>query len=629
MVKKKEMKEKKPIDMDVEETVQELRMIPVKNIKPSKDNYRRQFDVKAMEELTESVRSKGVLQPILVRPVVGINGYWEIVTGFRRHMASKNAGLPLIPCIARNLSDEDALEIQIIENDQREDPNPIDQAEGYHRLIEIGKHTPETLADKLHKSVKYVTERLKLMGLTKEAKFALRDEKIAIGHALLILRLGNQEEQNEFLKQIIEDELTVSMARDEIDQFSRKIGKAVFDTTECSTCIYNSTNQTILFPELENADAECTDKSCYALKLKKHYEAIINEARKKGFKIILDKKEVNRLTNWNSRRSKEIMSPEKKRKDYCGSASFPKRYKSECMLCTADHAYYVFEEKDWKGEVELHCGEICLNKQCLDEMSGTKSEAGRGGNGNGAGEGDSSGAPSNLYLHARGCRDRFLKKELRTILSQIEKPVSERLRLRLIIFHLCEKFRHEEALKPVIEEFGGKFGSSIYGPAIYSYPKAIAHGSLPDALREILLATINSTDCEVLLQMAEESGLDMAKDFGADEDFLKAMKKNELIAFTKEHGLDIGKLTENSKKGQIVSAILTHDLRGKLTKDMIKACEINEIDLMDIDYEPPFVECSHCHERFAMYVLGEEAEIADDGEFICSSCQKELETAGK
>ncbi|MEK7075507.1 MAG: ParB/RepB/Spo0J family partition protein, partial [Patescibacteria group bacterium] len=105
-------------------------LIDIAKIKPSKSNYRKTSNLKGVEELTDSIKSKGVLQPIIVRTQKG-NGSFEIVTGHRRHAAAKNAGLKQIPCILKDCSDAEALEIQVIENSQREDVNPMEEAMGF------------------------------------------------------------------------------------------------------------------------------------------------------------------------------------------------------------------------------------------------------------------------------------------------------------------------------------------------------------------------------------------------------------------------------------------------------------------------------------------------------------------
>lgn len=120
---------------------------------PSEKNYRRKVDKTGLVELTESVRQKGVIQPIIVRPIKG-NGHYEIVAGFRQYQAATAAGLTTIPAIIEQFDDETALEVAITENSQREDVNPIDEALGFKRMIDTGAEV-ETIGAKIGRPVAY------------------------------------------------------------------------------------------------------------------------------------------------------------------------------------------------------------------------------------------------------------------------------------------------------------------------------------------------------------------------------------------------------------------------------------------------------------------------------------------
>jgi ParB/RepB/Spo0J family partition protein len=155
-------------------------------IKPSKTNPRRSLNGPAMDELVVSVKSHGVLQPFLVRP----NGKgYELVAGHRRFEAANKAGLERIPAAVRQLSDNEALEIQVIENLQRQDLHPLEEAEGYRQLVTLHKYDAARIAERVGRSVKYVYDRIKLTQLTKSAKQLFLDGRITAGHAILLARL--------------------------------------------------------------------------------------------------------------------------------------------------------------------------------------------------------------------------------------------------------------------------------------------------------------------------------------------------------------------------------------------------------------------------------------------------------
>lgn len=535
-------------------------LIDVAKIKPW-SNYRKTFKLKGLEELTDSVKSKGVLQPIIVRPKKG-NGSFEIVTGHRRHTAAKDAGLKQMPCILKECTDEEVIEIQVIENSQREDVNPMEEGIGFKKLIEMGKHTPETLAKKLDKSLSYVFGRLSLAKLPEEVQKAVLGEKITLGHALVLTRLRHASEQKEMLKAIFSNEWSVRDTANNIEDFSHDIKDAVFDTKACDKCPYLSRNQTVLFPELKKT-GECMDRGCYAKKTMDFYKAFLDEKKKQGFKVITDKKEF--LTLRNSNKGIEIYQP-----DTGHYSSVPKRYKSECVKCTEHHAYFLYEEEAYRGSKHIYFGEMCTNKKCLDAMNRQKAdrETDRDTDRENSGNGGRI-SPHTIAAHARACRDRFLREQLP---GKVE--ASETLQKRLLIYTLLVKYggdfdeKEIEMLKELMPSCDGALFDNEY-----SLASEIDAKLLDAALKTILLLTVPWTNPDVLLEMTPEAGIDMSKDFGPDETFLESKTKDELIKFISTHKLAV-EVPKSGKKGDIVKAIAAQDLRGKLTKELKEECEI-------------------------------------------------------
>jgi ParB family transcriptional regulator, chromosome partitioning protein len=180
-----------------------FQMIDLGKISESPMNPRKHFDPQSLKELAESIKAHGVQQPIVVRPDGNKQDRFEIVVGARRSRAAKLAGVKEIPAVIRELSNAAALEIMVIENLQREDVHPLDEALGYEALMkkasetdaELGelpgapRHTAESIAAKVGKSVGYVYARLKLLALVPAAREAFQNEHITAGHAVLIARL--------------------------------------------------------------------------------------------------------------------------------------------------------------------------------------------------------------------------------------------------------------------------------------------------------------------------------------------------------------------------------------------------------------------------------------------------------
>lgn len=174
--------------------------LPVDSISPSPTNPRKSIDQARLEELAQSIRSQGVIQPIVVRPwpegrkKPAPSVEYEIVCGERRYRAAKLAELGFIPSIVRNATDAQVEEIQVIENLQREDISALEEAEGYRQLMRTGKVDVAGVAARIGKSTKYVYDRVKLLDLTKPSAELLRSGRITPGHAILLARLSPKDQ---------------------------------------------------------------------------------------------------------------------------------------------------------------------------------------------------------------------------------------------------------------------------------------------------------------------------------------------------------------------------------------------------------------------------------------------------
>ncbi|MEF9969714.1 MAG: ParB/RepB/Spo0J family partition protein [Ruthenibacterium sp.] len=185
-------------------------MLRLAEIEPDKDQPRKKFDDAALSELAASIMEHGVLQPIMVRPVPA--GGYKIVAGERRWRAARLAGLGEIPVLVKEISDDTAMEIALIENLQREDLDPVEEALGYQQLMERCNYTQETAAAKLSKSRSAVANSLRLLSLPKKVLDALRAGKLSVGHAKVILSLPNATLQQQAADEIIEKKLNVREA---------------------------------------------------------------------------------------------------------------------------------------------------------------------------------------------------------------------------------------------------------------------------------------------------------------------------------------------------------------------------------------------------------------------------------
>ncbi|MFZ2620856.1 MAG: ParB/RepB/Spo0J family partition protein [Alphaproteobacteria bacterium] len=173
------------------ETGQAENQLPIAQLTPSSVQPRRTFDDDALKSLAESIKAQGVLQPLLVRPMP--NGKYEIIGGERRWRASQLAGLTHVPVIIRELDDGKALEVALVENVQRADLNPIDEAAGYLRLVNEFNYTHEDMARVTGKSRSHITNLLRLLSLPSKLKECVSNGLLTMGHARSLLGLQDDE----------------------------------------------------------------------------------------------------------------------------------------------------------------------------------------------------------------------------------------------------------------------------------------------------------------------------------------------------------------------------------------------------------------------------------------------------
>ena len=181
--------------------------LPINDIIPNKDQPRKTFDEAALEELADSIRQHGVLQPLLVRPLT--TGGYQLVAGERRWRASRMAELKEVPVIVKELDDTEAMQIAIIENLQREDLNPIEEAEGLQALIDKCGFTQEEAAASVGKSRPAITNSLRLLRLPEEVRDMTKNGDISAGHARALLAFESDALMLEVAEQIVSKKLTV------------------------------------------------------------------------------------------------------------------------------------------------------------------------------------------------------------------------------------------------------------------------------------------------------------------------------------------------------------------------------------------------------------------------------------
>lgn len=182
-------------------------MIKISEISPNKDQPRKEFDLGALEQLADSIREHGVIQPLILRPLT--SGGYQIVAGERRYRASRMAGLTELPAIIRDFSDQEAMEVALIENLQREDLNPIEEALGYQELMEQYGFTQETVSKSVGKSRPAVANALRLLNLPQSVRNHVQNGDLSAGHARAILSLNDEKLMEETAQRVMQKGMTV------------------------------------------------------------------------------------------------------------------------------------------------------------------------------------------------------------------------------------------------------------------------------------------------------------------------------------------------------------------------------------------------------------------------------------
>lgn len=175
-------------------------------IRPNRQQPRRHFDEAKLQELAQSIRTSGIIQPLLVRR---LGGLFELIAGERRWRAAQLAGLPRIPAIVREIPDDRILELALIENIQRQELNPVEEANAYKKLIESLHLTQEEIADRVGRDRTFITNYLRILKLPAEIQSLIEREKLSFGHARALLGIDNAQLQRRFAQRIIKNSWSV------------------------------------------------------------------------------------------------------------------------------------------------------------------------------------------------------------------------------------------------------------------------------------------------------------------------------------------------------------------------------------------------------------------------------------
>ena len=235
----KTVKEEKKVAVDTkkssqQETCNGERMMKISMIEPNREQPRKKFDEDALQELSESIKQYGILQPLLVSDK---KDYYEIVAGERRWRAAKMAGLKEVPVVVKEFSTQEIVEISLIENIQREDLNPVEEAMAYKRLIDEFHLKQDEIAERVSKSRTAVTNSMRLLKLDSRVQQMMVDEMISAGHARAILAISDPEQQYNAAMKVFDEKLSV--------RETEKLVKSILTPTKKKPVVSNPTEDAI------------------------------------------------------------------------------------------------------------------------------------------------------------------------------------------------------------------------------------------------------------------------------------------------------------------------------------------------------------------------------------------------
>lgn len=281
--------------------------VALDKIAASATNPRKTFDAGKLAELADSIRATGVHQPILLRPLPGARVpdtgpgiEFEIVSGERRWRASQQAGARTVPALVRPMTDAQVLEVQLIENLQRDDLGPLEEAEGYEHLLQATGIDRPALAAKIGKSLSYVHARMKLLALGPEGRAALADGRLDASRALLVARIPSTELQAQALEDVLHEgydgeTMSYREAAQYIQrEFMLRLKDARFDLADatladapaCQACPLRSGANPDLFADVKGGPEVCTDPACFRRKEEAHAARQVKAAIDSGATVI-------------------------------------------------------------------------------------------------------------------------------------------------------------------------------------------------------------------------------------------------------------------------------------------------------------------------------------------------------
>jgi ParB family chromosome partitioning protein len=526
--------------------------IPIKDICSNPHNPRKEFAGSKFDELVDSIKQKGVIEPIIVRPIKGKKTPFEIVAGDRRFKAAQTVKLETIPAVVRELSDDEAFDFMVIENLQREDLTEMEEAESFKAYL--GKHgepaLPE-LAERTGIRPQYIRRRVAVLGLPAKILEAWGKGRLAYGFLEQLLRIREKDIQAEFAGRVLAHDYrrfeTISNLKTAIDEMAPKFKFAFFDITGCAACGNNTQVQKNLFDFAGGAHS-CLNPKCFTEKqgawLTENWKRTKYHAQygTNGFRFSdqIKHSSYQEFYDWGQPR------PGKK-----------------CLACPNFISILTF---DGRADAE----KACLDPACYDALkiegrTKTKDQKATAVEKGGI----------RVAWHGEYFRNVFFRKRVPQILDAL-KPEDEKIKTLLV---MCLAHANGEAKRALRKSLGLK--TDTWDESKTAFPKLLAlpYTKISPIFRAVVEAVFlegqnvgewggfGSTNRQLA---AEFLGVDLAKEWAADDEYLQKKTRAELLAFGRKSGIFADKK---------VKEYLQKNFNKKIMVEKIKKSELADVFL--------------------------------------------------
>ena len=522
-------------------------------VMPNPENPRKTFDQGALEELAESIRQKGVIQPVLVRPLNGSGGY-QLVAGERRYRASILAGMESIPAVIRELDDRETLEIMTIENLQREDLSELEEAESFRRYLDgLGEDALPGLAERVGVSAAYVRKRVKVLELPKEVLNAWQEGKIVYGHLEQFLRCKDEEDILSMFRTVARGYgpvSTVAELRSQIDSRAPDLHSALFDTSECGVCRHNGAVQLGLFGDLaeDREKTKCHNAECFQAKLEQHLLAALQSGdfrkayQTNGFRV-------------------DVFLPYTSFENMEYVKKLPKK---ECEDCADRVSFFRPDGRIW-------CKNACMRPMCFRTATAQR-----------AGKDDG----KKTELIAREYRETFYRK---TIAKTLAGAPLEDYRIKKVLLATLLRYEGSSAYRELRKRCPDLPDQSwpTWDHTIWARVMELRSADLDSILAAVgtSFASASNFGEREHHMLAPMIGIDLAKEWKITEGYLKAHTIAQILVIAKELKLlDEEKVKkyaqekfgakkfESLKKEQLIEALLKSKvpLAGRVPKEVLE-----------------------------------------------------------